>query len=199
MQKIQILTLLALFSSGCQKYYISVSQDKIDREYLASSHVATPDPNQKNPPQGDRLIVEWKVPSDLLKEKASLHLHVIYRNYTENCFIYPVTHRMDYAVYTLIGDEYKEKKGILSYKAEIIKEDGTIFTDWRHQLWTQLIQIEQEPVQEPTTSSEIKEEDWREREWNETHKEIEESEMEEFPPTNHDERLELSKESDSSS
>lgn len=198
MQKIQILIAIALFSSGCQKYYISISQDKIDKEYLASSYVGTPDPRQANPPRGDRLIVEWKVPSELLEENPTLHLQIIYRNYTESCFVYPMPHRVDYIVYTLVGEEYKEKKGILSYRAEILKEDGTVFREWKHQLWTRLIQIEPEPVLQ-STETEGEKDNWHEREWDETNQEIEESEMETFPPSNHDEALELSNEPDSSS
>lgn len=194
MQKIYFVIVLALFLGGCQKYYISISQDKIDKEYLASSHVGTPDPNQKTPPLGDRLIIEWKVPSDFIKEKPTLHLHVIYHNYTEKYFVYPMPYQMDYVVYTLLGEEYKERKGILSYRAEIVKEDGTVFIDWKHQLWTRLIQIEKEPVLE-TSPSVVEEDSWREQEWEEK----EESDEEGSVPLNYNEELEESKDSESSS
>ncbi len=137
---------LALFA-GCQKYYISISQDKIDVNYLASSHVGTPDPRQKNPPIGERLVIEWNVPVEVIKEEATLHLQVIYKDYSQSFFTYPMPYRLDYVVYTLQGEEYKEKRGILTYKAEVVKKDGSIFRQWKHQLWAELVIID-----EPTSS-----------------------------------------------
>ncbi len=143
MKKWSILFGVWFLSAGCEKYYISVSQDKIDASYLASSHVKTPDPRQKTPPQGERLVIEWKVPETLLEENLTLCLKVIYKDYSEEIFVYPVLHRMDYIVYTLVGEAFKSKKGILTYKVDIVKENGEVFKEWKHQLFTNLIILDQ--------------------------------------------------------
>ena len=145
MKKIAIsLLVIAPCLIGCQKYYISIVQDEVDKNSLASSSVHTPDPRQSNPPMGDRLIVEWQLPKDLLGKQPCLRLYVLYKNYTEELFVYPIAHRTDYIAYTLSGEEYKQKKGILTYRAQVCLEDGEVFRDWKHQLWAKLITVEQE-------------------------------------------------------
>lgn len=145
--KFLLLASLLLFS-GCEKYYISICQDSIDSSYLASSHVKTPDPRQENPPLGDRLIIEWQVPKALLDKTPVLHLHVIYKDYSEQFLTYPMTSRIDYVVYTLLGEEYQQKKGILTYEAKIIDDQAEIFRDWKHQLFTHLIVLSAEDLRE---------------------------------------------------
>jgi hypothetical protein len=142
MQKLTILFITALFLSGCQKYYISIAQEKVDKSYLASVALKTPDPRKDNPPLGEKLIVEWTVPREYLAKKPSLHLHVIYKDYTEAFFSYPMPYKMDYVVYSLLGEEYKQKKGVLTYQAEVRVGEEKPFLDWKHQLWTKLIVIE---------------------------------------------------------
>lgn len=162
MQKKYIFLVLLLLSTGCQKYYISICQAKLDKDYLASSHVATPDFRQKSPPLGDQLIIEWKVSEEFLRETPLLYLHVIYKDYTEAFFSYPMSYRMGYVVYSLLGEEYKEKKGLLTYKAEIRTEKGGIFRDWKHQLWTNLLVIKEEPIPSVMQIEEEEEPRWNE-------------------------------------
>ena len=174
MKKCTILLLLLgmLSITSCQKYYLSICQLKIDKNSLASTYVGSPDPRQKNPPQGQRLILEWQIPKDLLTQKPTLHLEVLYQDYSEAKFTYPISHKRGYQVYTLQGEEYLEKKGLLSYKAEIITEDGTIFRKWRHQMWVQVIHLEEPPEIIPQKPSSV----WEERDLEE-----EELEWEEIP------------------
>ncbi len=148
MQKLTILFITAVFLSGCQKYYISIAQERIDKDYLASVALNTPDPRQKNPPLGEKLIIEWRVPREYLAHKPMLYLHVIYKDYTEAFFTYPMPYKMDYAVYDLLGEEYLRKKGILTYQAEVRAPQGEPFLEWKHQLFTKLIVIEDDQVQE---------------------------------------------------
>lgn len=138
------LLLTTLILSGCQKYYISIAQESVTRESLASTQLGTPDPRQKNPPIGERLIIEWKVPRDYLSKDPSLYLHVIYKDYTEAYFTYSMPYKVDYVTYTLVGDEYEQKKGILTYQAELRAKEESPFITWKHQLWTKLITLDEE-------------------------------------------------------
>gem|GEM_PF-941111 len=153
MRKLIFIIGITLLSSGCQKYYISIAQEKVDRDYLASTALNTPDPRQKNPPVGEKLIVEWKLPREVVSAGSSLELHVIYRDYTEAFFTYPISHPMDYVVYTLIGSEYGSRKGILTYEAQVNTGAETPFLHWKHQLFTRLIVIrdEEQPVEESSS------------------------------------------------
>ena len=69
MKKYASLLFLLFLFSGCQKYYLTVYQEKIDKDSLASTHVGSPDPRQKNPPKGQELIIEWQIPGEILKQK----------------------------------------------------------------------------------------------------------------------------------
>lgn len=144
MKKQISLLFICLLFSGCQKYYISIAQESVTRDSLASTQLGTPDPRQKNPPTGERLIIEWKVPREYLSKEVSLCLHVIYKDYTEAYFTYPVPYRMDYVVYNLLGEDYLQKKGILTYEAELTSKEGSSLLTWKHQLWTKLIMLEDE-------------------------------------------------------
>jgi len=137
------LFLLFLITAGCQKYYLTICQERVDRDNLASTHVGSPDPVQKNPPEGQELIIEWQIPEDILRQKPSIHLEMIYKDYSEEKKSYPISHKSGYVVYALLGQEYKKTKGLLAYKAEIVTEDGQIFRTWQHQMWVNIIRLEE--------------------------------------------------------
>jgi hypothetical protein len=129
------------FISGCRQYYLSVSQEWVDVRYLASSHVHTPDPRLQKPPVGQMLILDWRVPSDVLKKKPVVVLDLIFWDYTTKQIRYPVERRMDFATFRLLDEEYEKSGGILTYKAEMITEDGQVYRKWKHQLWVELITV----------------------------------------------------------
>jgi hypothetical protein len=144
MKKCVYFCAIAVLFFGCQKYYISIAQESINKDSLASTQLKTPDPRQKNPPMGEKLIIEWKVPKECLVQEPTLHLHVIYKDYTEEYFVYPIAHRLDYVVYSLVGEQYLCKKGILTYQAQVKTLNDKSILDWKHQLWTKLIILEEE-------------------------------------------------------
>ena len=65
-------SLSALFflacAAGCYKNHLYVQQQKIDQSFLASSHVGTPDPRQKSPPLGQKLLIAWSFPWSLFSQ-----------------------------------------------------------------------------------------------------------------------------------
>ena len=127
---------------GCKQYYLSIAQEWIDGTYLASSYVGTPDPLQKNPPTGQMLIVSWRIPESVFQKKPFIRLDLLLWDYTTRSIEIPIEHRMDFATYRLLDEEYKSSGGILSFKGEIVEENGEIFREWRHQLWVNLITLE---------------------------------------------------------
>jgi hypothetical protein len=148
MKNYKLLTLSCLISclalSGCSRYYLSICQQKINRDYLASTYVHTPDPRQENPPIGQMLTLSWQVPGKIMKRSPEVRLHLIFWDYTEQEIAFPMKHRIGYVNYKLLDDEFRQKKGILTYRAEIVTADGEVYKTWKHQLWVNLIQIEDE-------------------------------------------------------
>jgi hypothetical protein len=138
-----LFLLPTLLLAGCGKYYLSVQQQWIDINYLASTQVRTPDPLRANPPLGQMLIIDWKIPRELLKEKPYILLDLIFWDYTTHTLKIPIEHQMNYTTYELLDQEYEKKGGILTYKAAIANQDGTLFRESKHQLWVNLIRIEE--------------------------------------------------------
>ncbi|HEY2811050.1 MAG TPA: hypothetical protein VGJ00_06665 [Rhabdochlamydiaceae bacterium] len=138
-----LFILIALLGSGCGKYYLSVQQQWIDVNYLASAQINTPDPEKANPPAGQMLIIDWRVPQSLLKQKPQVLLDLIYWDYTTKTIAIPVKGTMNYTTYSLLNQEYEKKGGILTYKAQIVTDEGKVFKESKHQLWVNLINVEE--------------------------------------------------------
>jgi hypothetical protein len=138
-----IPVILAISLSSCGKRnYLSLMQDRIDARYLASTHVGTPDPRQAHPPYGQRIVINWFLPNGLVKKNLHINLHVLYWNNTTAVMTYPVNSQRGSQVYFLLNDDFDAKKGILTYKAELVSESGEVCGEWKHQLWVNLINIE---------------------------------------------------------
>lgn len=154
MKYFAFLSLILLTSCG-RRGYLSLLQDRVDARYLASTHVGTPDPRQADPPQGQRIVIDWYVPDEIFAQRPHIELQLLFWDNTTDVICYPMHRASGTKVYYLLDEDFQEKKGILTYKAEIITEDGALFHEWKHQLWVNLINIETEivpPVQEDPSS-----------------------------------------------
>jgi hypothetical protein len=135
-------SLLALFLfSSCSRYYLSVYQESVHRESLASVYAGTPDPEQLHPPSGQKLIVEWQVPKAYLIENPLVQLNVLFWNNTEEHYVWPINQRRGYEILELLDNENAKREKILAYRARVLNEEGQVFREWRHMLWVQLIQL----------------------------------------------------------
>ena len=134
---------LLLLLSGCEKYYVSVRNIPIDASYLASSAVGTPDPRQANPPFGQKLVIDWDIPPELLDENPRIVLNILYKNHTEKEVIYPISHKRGYEVFDLLNQQFFETQGFLCYRAELLIGEGRVYREWRHQLWVNLITLKE--------------------------------------------------------
>lgn len=139
MKALAFLSLILLAS--CSGSYLSVHTDYLSHENLASYYVGTPDPRLNNPPIGQRLIITWGIPR-LFLDYEDLHLEVTirFRNREEIVDNVPVTKTHGTYVYDLLNEEYIEKQGMLTYKIDLIGE-GYILEEWRHQIWTERIEV----------------------------------------------------------
>lgn len=136
-----ILPIFFLIFSGCNHYGLMVHQQHININSLASTHVGSPDPLHCCPPTGKMVVLEWWIPSMILKCEPRLILHLIFWNFTERTIEYPITSKIGYHTFDLIDEDFITTGGILTYKAEIVTYDGEIYREWKHQLWVELIQM----------------------------------------------------------
>ena len=135
------------FFTGCEKYYLSLTDQKINVNSLASTHANTPDKRQHSPPIGEMIVMDWRVPKEILDKKPIIDLYVIYGNYTEQRFEYPIFKRMGYKTCKVLNDDFVSSKGVITYRADLRLNDGQIYRSWDHQLWVNLITIDDdEPI-----------------------------------------------------
>lgn len=131
---------------GCQRLPLKIESDYISRENLASYHIRTPDPLLNNPPVGQRLILTWAVPKKLFTSR-SLHIAItiLYGDHTQEVKIITPHRPGGINITYLLNDEYFDKCGILTYKAELFC-GTTLLYQWRHKLWTELITFPDEEL-----------------------------------------------------
>ena len=124
---------------GCHKYHVTCQKQHVGRSSLASTFVKSPDPEQKNPPKGERLIVHWRVPEYAMKDPLTLSVHLIYKDLTQKIERFEIDRRFGYITYELINEEFKKTGGILTYKAEVSSPEK-VLESFEQQLWVTLIE-----------------------------------------------------------
>lgn len=130
--------------SGCTRERLTVYTDYLSRQNLASYHVGTPDPRLNNPPVGQRLIISWSLPKKYLC-MDDLHLEATIRLWNheeikENIQLYKLSGTY---IYSLINEDFFDTEGIMTYKVDLIG-NNEVLDEWRHQLWTELIILNNE-------------------------------------------------------
>jgi len=116
-----------------------VQQESLDVHFLASSHVGTPDPRQSDPPHGQRLLVAWRFPKDLLAEELTLRIMVRFWDESEKIVEQPIRERWAQRAFDFPCADSGRR--ILSYRAVVTTEAGEVVASWQHPLWTEWIEI----------------------------------------------------------
>lgn len=142
------LFLICVFCSGCQKSYITVVQEKIHRKYLASSFVDSPDPLQHEPPHGRKLYVSWNIGSEYQIEDCQIRISMIFRNRNTRTIELAPSRRRGTIVYSLLGQDYYETQGLLTYKVELVTKNEERLAVWRHQMWVNMITLHESQLKE---------------------------------------------------
>lgn len=90
---------------------------------------------------GQQIVFSWNLPPKLKKNlPADIYLYVHYGNGDIEELIYPVKQVTGYMIYSLTGDLYHNKKGIISYKLSLFYKGKELVTR-QHHLWTEIIKI----------------------------------------------------------
>ena len=113
----------------------------MDRNYLASTHVGTPDYRQEHPPDGQTLSIAWDFPLSVYRENLNMILTVRFWDNKQDIFSNKITRKRGYLRYKFQDDTDDKSKKILTYKIDIFNEDGTLVDEWKHQFWKELIEI----------------------------------------------------------
>lgn len=130
------ITFLFVVCTGCYKDYLYVQQEWVDANFLASTKVETPDPRQKDPPRGPRLVVAWDFPKSLFQAPMTLVTTVRFWDQKEEVIQYPMDRRRD------ITSFFFENRRILTYRVDVLNAQGATVSTWEHHFWTKKIVVE---------------------------------------------------------
>ncbi|MGM0440011.1 MAG: hypothetical protein ACQEP8_02720 [Chlamydiota bacterium] len=139
-----VMVLIAL--QGCSLTKLDVERYPIDKAHLASSYVNTPDPRQEGVYIGQRMIAKWSLPEDMLLQSSvqdlslKLLLTLRFGNSEEKVLVHHIKGAKGSFEYVLKDEDYLQKDGIQTYKAEILLGEKVI-TSWNHQMWTDYINV----------------------------------------------------------
>ncbi len=137
-----LLFLSCLAFLGCSKYYVTAKRELIDKDTLASTFVQSPDPRQCAWPQGEEITFEWRLPREALNESLELVIALLYSSYKEETRRYPIRRRRGTVTVVHLGQEEKERGKIVTYRAQIVTNQGRVIKEWKQQLWTELITVD---------------------------------------------------------
>lgn len=141
--KIRYLSLLCNFLFvGCYVNGLYVQEEWVNRDFLASSQVETPDPRQKCPPKGQRLLVGWDLPRSLYRQHPKLSITVWLWDNTLEKIECDLQRRRGSEAFFFPNEEPDLDRRILTYKVDIVSADGTILKTWKHHFWTKLIKLD---------------------------------------------------------
>lgn len=147
---INFISLCFLVGCSCGGSMLSVQTEYLSHESLASYYVGTPDPRLNHPNIGQRLIISWNVPKYYLcLEDLHLDVTIRFRTRQEITEKVPITSYADTYIYSLMNCDYIATQGILTYKVDLVG-GGAILEEWRHQIWTDLVIIEDSESEEET-------------------------------------------------
>jgi len=139
-RQIVSIAMLFLFCS-CSQNYLYVQKHYINKDYLASSHVHTPDPRQEDPPVGESLIISWDFPYSLFKKNLSLDITVRFWDNEESILSYPVLYKRGVKDCFFPNKKDELARDVLTYKIVVTDEEGQEVSVWKHQLWADLIKF----------------------------------------------------------
>jgi len=121
---------------------LSVYNQPINKKYYASTHAETPDPRMERGEVGQRLIISWELPYKVFhKHEWAVKLQVQFGDRTEEDMTKELTEFEGNWILKWAGRPYIDKRGIVSYKAILVR-DGEIVDTFQHQLWCELIRLE---------------------------------------------------------
>ena len=133
--------MLGLFNLvSCYKNHFYVSEESIDRNFLASSHIGTPDPRQADPPIGQRLLVSWQFPKSVFEKDLELQVTIRFWDDTQKTYLEPINRKRDYTSFFVPHETGKDTR-ILTYRVQAISKTGEVVGHWDHQFWTKLIDV----------------------------------------------------------
>jgi hypothetical protein len=123
--------------TGCSTNYFYAQRERVDRNFLASTHIQTPDPRQLDPPEGDSLLIRWDFPLSVFEKDLTLIAKIRLWNTKEEVVIRPIERKRDSC------SLFFPRQQILTYLIQAVDAKGEVLSEWKHQFWTEWIDVDQ--------------------------------------------------------
>lgn len=135
--RIAVFLFLALLSTSCKRPTLAVESGYFTRKDLASYQVGTPDPNKLNPIFGQRLYITWNVtPQEFAQGPLELHIMANLKKEGTLDKKVPLDRASGSYTFSIAGDDYTKKGGLLSYKVTLLSDNKEIALS-RHKFWVE--------------------------------------------------------------
>lgn len=133
-----LLCVALLFLTSCSSRPLTVQTEYWRQKDLASYIVDTPDPQKQEPVFGQRIRISWHAPQN---DALSLNVTIRLKNGDELQETYPLKKPSGELIVPVVGDNYSNKGGILSYR--VLLQSGTeVIAESRHRFWVERINVE---------------------------------------------------------
>ncbi len=122
---------------------MNVQNAYLSQQDLASVYVNTPDHRREHPVIGQQITIEWCVEKNEYDENCcwELLLQLRYRSRESEKVSYPLYKRKGFVEHKTVGDDFFSKGGVQTFKVDLLC-DGSLVEEWRHQTWSEVIDIE---------------------------------------------------------
>lgn len=126
---------------GCQQSTLHVKRINLKKNNLASQYANSPDFRSEVDYRGEKLIISWKNPArgKSTLAPAYLKLKVRYKNYTDEEILIPTEKYKGRFIFSLLGEKFQEKKGILSYYCASYDLQDRQIEEHKHYIWEEWI------------------------------------------------------------
>lgn len=133
-----VLYVALLLLTSCSRGPLSVQTEYWRQKDLASYIVDTPDPQKQEPIFGQRIRISW---STAAKDPLTLNVTIRLKNGDEIHDVYPLKKPTGELIVPVVGDNFTQKGGILSYKI-ILLSGSEVIAETHHRFWVELIKVE---------------------------------------------------------
>ena len=148
MKKIIFVISLFFLLVGCSTNHFYDQVENVGDYYLASIHVKTPDDRQFDPPYGQRINISWYFPKNQFYQDLSMHLTVRFWDNTQETRVYNLHRRWGTDTFFFSNKLKENKNKILTYRIQIFNGKNEVIETWKHQFWTELINVDEETDQD---------------------------------------------------
>jgi len=139
-----IFSLSLFFLVSCSNSKLTVYNQTLNQQFLASFHAKTPDPRNTENFIGQRLVVRTSVSEKQMKKHHFLaKVHIQYGNRSQKTIEFILQKGSNDFIIALMNEEFKRLKGMTTYKVELFK-DGQLDDQFEHQLWSKIIDLDDE-------------------------------------------------------